>query len=107
MTTIEDKHGVSGDGGEPPERPPRFPPLVRAVVVVLSVGVPIAAFAFGRAVINGDYFGECDHVAQQQCLVIHVLGVVMHRDASEGSNGETAPTSASEQSAGQKGNEEA
>jgi hypothetical protein len=57
--------------------------LLRAGIVGLAVVIVLVVFAFGRAILNGDYFGECDHVVHQQCTVIHVLGIVMHRDVAE------------------------
>jgi hypothetical protein len=82
----------------PPTDEPRHDPdgdrsgFLRAGVVGLVLVAVVVVFAFGRAIINGDYFGECDHVVHQECRVVHVLGVVMHRDVtSPGTEATTTP----------------
>ena len=50
---------------------------------MLALVLVLVVFAFGRAIANGDYFGQCDHVVHMRCDVVHVLGVVMHRDVPE------------------------
>lgn len=52
-------------------------------ILATAIFLGIVAFAFGRAVLNGDYFGACDHAAGTECEIVHVLGVVMHRDVEE------------------------
>jgi hypothetical protein len=71
---------------EPPERERRPYWWLIPIGVILLV---IIVFAFGRAILNGDYFGECDHVVGKECDIVHVLGVVMHRDVER----ETVPAS--------------
>lgn len=52
----------------------------RNIYIAIAVVAACIAFAFGRAIANGAYFGECDHAEGQQCYIVRVLGVVMHKD---------------------------
>lgn len=65
----------------------------RRIVALLVLVLAIPFFAFGRAIINGDYFGECDHAAHHECDITHVLGIVMRRDVPrpETETASTAP----------------
>jgi hypothetical protein len=58
-------------------------PINKAVAVVIAVAIAIVFLGFVRAIANGDYFGPCDGAKGERCLIVHVFGVVMHRDESE------------------------
>jgi hypothetical protein len=55
----------------------------KLAIIIVALAIASVLYAFGSAITNGDYFGACDGVRGQECRVVHILGVVMHRDVPE------------------------
>jgi hypothetical protein len=49
-------------------------------LLILAIAIVAIPYSFGSAIIQGGYFGGCDHAAGEECRIVHVLGIVMHRD---------------------------
>jgi hypothetical protein len=51
-------------------------------MIVLALAIVVVIYPFVHAITQGSYFGECDHAQGSECRIIHVFGIVMHKDAS-------------------------
>jgi hypothetical protein len=84
MSDGPDQPAIAPLAAEPPDRNPHRPRKLLVVLVVL-----ILAYAFGRPISEGYYFGGCDEAAHTRHFITHTLGFKMCRDETEEAKTET------------------